>query len=172
MRIGATAYTGARHPRTHSRVKVLCVDDAMCESWPLPHFVKHSPAGFEWGYTGSGPADLARSLLIDALGPWSSCGTCGGSSAVVWPVLGSGDPEAFDPRRAKVYDPNLIGRCPCCDDGVRRLPYHEFKAAIVAHLGDHWRLTRGEILAWLAGEYEGEVPPWLHGALDDAEVST
>jgi len=28
----------------------------------------HSPTGFEWGYGGSGPADLARSLLHDATG--------------------------------------------------------------------------------------------------------
>jgi hypothetical protein len=26
----------------------------------------HSPTGFEWGYTGSGPAQLALALLLDA----------------------------------------------------------------------------------------------------------
>lgn len=35
---------------------------------PLRHYVRHSPTGFSWGYYGSGPADLARSLLWDALG--------------------------------------------------------------------------------------------------------
>lgn len=34
----------------------------------LPHVVRHSPTGFEWGYGGSGPADLARSILVDAVG--------------------------------------------------------------------------------------------------------
>jgi len=34
----------------------------------LPHVVKHSPTGFNWGYGGSGPADLALSLLTDATG--------------------------------------------------------------------------------------------------------
>ena len=34
----------------------------------LPHVVHHSPTGFEWGYGGSGPADLARSILTDAVG--------------------------------------------------------------------------------------------------------
>lgn len=33
---------------------------------PLPHVVRHSPTGFEWGYGGSGPADLAYSILADA----------------------------------------------------------------------------------------------------------
>ena len=35
---------------------------------PLLHQVHHSPSGFEWGYGGSGPADLARSILADLLG--------------------------------------------------------------------------------------------------------
>lgn len=34
----------------------------------LKHEVHHSPDGFSWGYGGSGPADLARSLLADYLG--------------------------------------------------------------------------------------------------------
>src|SRR5579862_1759903 len=28
----------------------------------------HSPSGFEWGYVGSGPAQLALALLADCLG--------------------------------------------------------------------------------------------------------
>lgn len=34
----------------------------------LEHHVLHSPDGFQWGYQGSGPADLARSLLWDVAG--------------------------------------------------------------------------------------------------------
>lgn len=30
----------------------------------VPHQVRHSPTGLEWGYAGSGPADLARSILL------------------------------------------------------------------------------------------------------------
>lgn len=33
----------------------------------LRHYPYHSPDGFEWGYRGSGPADLARCILIDYL---------------------------------------------------------------------------------------------------------
>lgn len=29
--------------------------------------LNHSPSGFEWGYPGSGPAQLALSILVDAL---------------------------------------------------------------------------------------------------------
>lgn len=35
---------------------------------PLRHRVCHSPTGFEWGYLGSGPADLALSILWNFLG--------------------------------------------------------------------------------------------------------
>lgn len=30
---------------------------------PLPHLMQHSPDGFAWGYSGSGPSDLARSII-------------------------------------------------------------------------------------------------------------
>ncbi len=34
----------------------------------LHHIILHSPTGFAWGYGGSGPADLALSILCDVLG--------------------------------------------------------------------------------------------------------
>ena len=34
----------------------------------LEHHVYHSPTGFNWGYLGSGPSDLACSILWDFLG--------------------------------------------------------------------------------------------------------
>lgn len=35
---------------------------------PLPQVIHHSPTGFEWGYGGSGPADLALSILALVIG--------------------------------------------------------------------------------------------------------
>jgi len=35
---------------------------------PRLDLLNHSPTGFEWGYGGSGPAQLALALLADALG--------------------------------------------------------------------------------------------------------
>ena len=40
----------------------------------LAHRVRHSPTGFSWGYGGSGPADLARSILWEHLGAEPSPG--------------------------------------------------------------------------------------------------
>lgn len=39
------------------------------QRYPLKHVCRHSPDGFEWGYGGSGPADLALSILTEAVGP-------------------------------------------------------------------------------------------------------
>lgn len=44
-------------------------DSGRVHSLPLRRDVRnHSPAGFEWGYGGSGPAQLALAILSDVLG--------------------------------------------------------------------------------------------------------
>jgi hypothetical protein len=44
-------------------------DDGRCDPLPLRlDLGNHSPAGFEWGYPGSGPAQLALAVLSDAVG--------------------------------------------------------------------------------------------------------
>lgn len=87
---------------------------------PLRHIVRHSPTGMEWGFLGAGPADLARSVLLDALGREAGCPGCS--------PVGCGD------------------HC----DGFRAVPYQEFKAAVIGDLADEWRMNRAEVLAWLA----------------------
>lgn len=60
-------YHGMRlGPDTASEVEIF-VTDAHGPGKPLVHRVRHSPTGMNWGYSGSGPADLARSILWDAL---------------------------------------------------------------------------------------------------------
>lgn len=58
-------YVGQRNELTGElMVEVIGSDE---RSRPLHHVVYHSPDGFEAGYGGSGPADLALSILADAL---------------------------------------------------------------------------------------------------------
>ena len=68
---GARYYEGTRVsiPSHGTQVKVVGVNKENFE-WerPLPHIERHSPDGFEWGYGGSGPADLALSMLAHASG--------------------------------------------------------------------------------------------------------
>jgi hypothetical protein len=77
-------YVIRREPLTRSEVLALgwTEDDLHTHPWPrvvhayaihddgheprrVRHHVRHSPSGFEFGYEGSGPAELARCLLID-----------------------------------------------------------------------------------------------------------
>lgn len=52
---------------TGSDVKVT-VKEGKAEETLLRHHIYHSPTGFCWGYGGSGPSDLAKSILWDYLG--------------------------------------------------------------------------------------------------------
>lgn len=49
-------------------IKELSPVSVTVDGKSLKHRIRHSPTGFEWGYSGSGPADLALSILWDYLG--------------------------------------------------------------------------------------------------------
>lgn len=55
------AYTG--HRRSTERNRVISPDGRRLD--PRTDLVNHSPTGLEWGYGGSGPAQLALALLAD-----------------------------------------------------------------------------------------------------------
>ncbi|MCL8208643.1 MAG: hypothetical protein K6V97_11310 [Actinomycetia bacterium] len=63
MSLDYVEYVGRRHA---DGVRVMVYTAGRGER-PLVHHVLHSPTGFAWGYVGSGPADLALSMLADAL---------------------------------------------------------------------------------------------------------
>jgi hypothetical protein len=46
----------------------VAVEDSLGSPQELTHIPFHSPDGFEWGYAGSGPADLALAILADHFG--------------------------------------------------------------------------------------------------------
>ena len=56
-----TTYTGER---IGSRILVRVDDKPLC---PRLDLCPHSPSGFNWGYYGSGPAQLALAILADHL---------------------------------------------------------------------------------------------------------
>lgn len=57
-----------RGSRRNGGTKVTVQPEGEVRVIPLRHYVRHSPDGFEWGYGGSGPAELARCILIDHFG--------------------------------------------------------------------------------------------------------
>lgn len=58
--------------RADNKASVWFMDtEEAATPYPLPprtDIVNHSPDGFEWGYGGSGPAQLALALLVDLYG--------------------------------------------------------------------------------------------------------
>ena len=69
-------YAGKREPGTAGPAMVTVTDDRGTPDKPPitkaldPRFDlrSHSPDGFQWGYSGSGPAQLALALCADVLG--------------------------------------------------------------------------------------------------------
>lgn len=63
----ATVYMGARH---HSNITVAKMDaNGEVKALALRlDLANHSPTGFDWGYRGSGPAQLALAIVADATG--------------------------------------------------------------------------------------------------------
>lgn len=59
-------YTGIRVDNVCT-VLVQLIEEGKVEneSYPLTHILRHSPDGFQWGYGGSGPSDLALSIMTD-----------------------------------------------------------------------------------------------------------
>ena len=49
-------------------IKVLVDDENGKREYTLTHIQKHSPSGLNWGYSGSGCADTAISILTDCVG--------------------------------------------------------------------------------------------------------
>lgn len=92
---------------------------------PLRHLSLHSPSGFAWGYGGSGPSDLALSILLHHFDqPHPLRHPDGTHTPQDWESLS----PAWDVHQS-------------------------FKRRFVANWGDEWTITTEEIQAWL-GEPE------------------
>ena len=56
-------YRGFRH--AEAGAQLVTKDDDILDPAPSQRIWNHSPGGFNWGYQGSGPAQLALALLYD-----------------------------------------------------------------------------------------------------------
>lgn len=130
--------TGAPGEATVVVVEVLDQFGNTERVYDLPHKVRHSPSGFEWGYEGSGPAELARCIVIDALESRAVCKGCAGRGTIV---------EITEDGTQDI-------RCwGCSGDGVdpdTTAGYQGFKREHVARWqGEAWAITSTEVLDWL-----------------------
>lgn len=62
-------YHGVRGTSLGTCKVTVTIAGRRAKTLPLcSNVINHSPTGFEWGYSGSGPAQLALAILMDALG--------------------------------------------------------------------------------------------------------
>jgi hypothetical protein len=121
---------------------VICAvrDRETGRSYPLPHIIHHSPTGFECGYPGSGPADLALSILADLLGA--------GCAAMQARIHGITD-ETTLYSMAGEY--SLAGEYRRADEAVCH--YQDFKMQFIAplclELGQSHHIDEAAIKEWL-----------------------
>jgi hypothetical protein len=108
-------YRGMR--RTSGSIDVIIVEDNVAVA--LPHVVWHSPDGFEWGYHGSGPADLALSILADAVS------------------------EKQTRTQAKHFDPSA------CPRAVRAHQEFKREFIAVLDKNNPWEIDAAKVLAWI-----------------------
>ncbi|WP_432705935.1 DUF6166 domain-containing protein [Actinoallomurus iriomotensis] len=133
-------------PRPDGTIAVV-VESPAGNYKPLPHQIRHSPAGFNCGYNGNGPRDLALSLLIDVLyastqedGLYTpSPETHARPDGLTTPAVSPGN-SAVPPDAHR------------CDIRPPYLPYLHFAEQIVAQLPHDktWSLSRQDITRWLA----------------------
>jgi len=128
---------------------------------PLPHHVKHSPTGYGWGYGGSGPAELARCLLMHALGDDARCHTCDGDGRIVYDPA-TGRPMSIGEAECELENgdwTNAVVNCMDCEDGCAVVPrmYQTFKFDVIAKLPGQmdatgemtpWSMPQSEVLEW------------------------
>jgi hypothetical protein len=112
---------------------------------PLKHVMIHSPDGFEWGYNGSGPADLALSILADFFGENPTPGELrqGRHTITVEDWAGANtEPEVAELMEQK--------RLKCSR-------YHQpFKEAFVAKFAkESWTLEEGTVRRWVEEQGAG-----------------
>lgn len=112
---------------TTERARVSIVQEGR-DDRPLPHYVLHSPDGFEWGHEGSGPADLALALLAEA----------SGEGAALQLYLEEGGGSRSTPiclRLHQIYKHRVVAKFP---------------------MGEEFELPEPRVQRWLAAARRGE----------------
>lgn len=79
-------YVGRRDKDFRAVVRVIEDGDSR-ELDPRYDISNHSPTGFEWGYGGSGPAQLSLAILADSLGDAAMAGAL--HQKFKWRVIGA-----------------------------------------------------------------------------------
>ncbi len=118
MQFDSTKIYGNRN--TSGKIMVWLDDKSIVQN--LPHLKHHSPDGFEMGYLGSGPADLALAICE-------------------WVV--QNDPDNTFPKTRKI----VLWRGSCTETAWRA--HHHFKRQFVAEWQDEFSIEAPAVLAYM-----------------------
>jgi hypothetical protein len=120
---------------------------------PLPHLVRHSPAGFNWGYNGNGPRDLALSLLADALDERAHR-----SLRMAPSRLDRERPQDAADLEIRTRQIDSAADCHCQNErGLAALPYLQFTEQVIAarlRYRGAWSLLHTDMLCWISGFHD------------------
>src|SRR2546423_1244722 len=129
-----------RGERFDSGCEVYVHENGAC--YPLPprnDIVNHSPNGFEWGYSGSGPAQLALAIMADFCGPARPPAQC--------PFCESAPLDGWKCRECG-YDGEKEDRWAYFQSA--RVHYQDFKFDVVSRLSkERWEIRGEEIEEWI-----------------------
>jgi Family of unknown function (DUF6166) len=109
----------------------------------------HSPDGFEWGYGGSGPAQLALAILADHIGPEAPPAVCPYCERTM--VRGACEDMDKDPAEIECGFDWLHSRNAHLRWAKVLGLYMDFKRDVIAGLeADRFELITDHISVWLA----------------------
>ncbi len=123
------AYCGFRIKGVHVYRIVAATAGAPLMATALRHEMRHSPDGFEWGYGGSGPSDLALSILTEHI------------NSLLQRLYGGGCVPPITARNEAL--------------AATRELYQAFKWATVAKFSrERWLLPGEDVTAWLRAQLD------------------
>jgi hypothetical protein len=112
---------------------------------PLRHVPVHSPTGLEWGYGGSGPADTALAILLDATGEADLLPR----SAFRFPLSKRARAALEKTRSYSLYQRfkwEVVARLPKTSADLK----HAIRPVPADTAVEEWRITQDDVLQWLS----------------------
>jgi hypothetical protein len=137
-------YIGVRTFRSQGGTVASVLVEQAGTRTPLRHVPVHSPTGLEWGYAGSGPADTALAILLDATGEADLLPR----SAFQFPLSKRARAALEKTRSYSLYQHfkwEVVARLPKTSAGLK----HAIQPAPADISIEEWRITRNDVLQWL-----------------------
>jgi hypothetical protein len=137
-------YIGIRTFRSQDGTVASVLVEQAGTRTPLRHVPVHSPTGLEWGYGGSGPADTALAILLDATGEAALLPR----SAFQFPLSKRARAALEKTRSYALYQRfkwEVVARLPKTSTDLE----HAIRPVPADTAVEEWRITQDDVLQWL-----------------------